>query len=102
MSVVGDSFSCHHIEGESSADEVTQKVCRTCLTVKRCFRLQSKYLLTQVQFFSLVKEKFETWKKHFFSSYRVAYMSVTAPAIFSPYVRPELLKWDPLYEESDV
>lgn len=50
---------------------------------------------------SVVKERFETWKKEYFASYRDAYMSLSAPAIFSPYVRLELLKWDPLHEDSD-
>ena len=50
---------------------------------------------------SVVKERFETWKKEYFASYRDAYMSLSAPAIFSPYVRLELLKWDPLHEDAD-
>ncbi|KAJ6986412.1 hypothetical protein NC653_019799 [Populus alba x Populus x berolinensis] len=31
---------------------------------------------------SVVKERFETWKKEYFASYRDAYMSLSAPAIF--------------------
>ncbi|KAK9049646.1 hypothetical protein SSX86_031385 [Deinandra increscens subsp. villosa] len=50
---------------------------------------------------SAVKEKFEIWKKEYSSSYRDAYMSLSIPAIFSPYVRLELLKWDPLHQDSD-
>ncbi|RVW65114.1 Transcriptional repressor ILP1 [Vitis vinifera] len=50
---------------------------------------------------SAVKERIERWKKQYSSSYRDAYMSLSVPAIFSPYVRLELLKWDPLYEEAD-
>lgn len=47
-----------------------------------------------------VKEQFETRKKHFFSSYHGAYMSLGVVSIFSLYVRLELLKWDLLLEES--
>ncbi|XWS20633.1 hypothetical protein CRYUN_Cryun31cG0119400 [Craigia yunnanensis] len=50
---------------------------------------------------SVVKEKFEKWKKDYSSSYRDAYMSLSIPAIFSPYVRLELLKWDPLHDDED-
>ncbi|PKA46429.1 hypothetical protein AXF42_Ash012561 [Apostasia shenzhenica] len=50
---------------------------------------------------SFVKEKLERWKKEYFPSYRDAYMPLSAPAIFSPYVRLELLKWDPLYKSAE-
>ncbi|KAK3183191.1 hypothetical protein Dsin_030477 [Dipteronia sinensis] len=50
---------------------------------------------------SMVKERFEEWKRDYPSSYRDAYMSLSAPAIMSPYVRLELLKWDPLHEDAD-
>ncbi|KAG7940747.1 hypothetical protein I3843_16G002900 [Carya illinoinensis] len=50
---------------------------------------------------SAVKERFEKWKRDYSSSYRDAYMSLSVPAIFSPYVRLELLKWDPLHEDID-
>ncbi|KAK2662311.1 hypothetical protein Ddye_000885 [Dipteronia dyeriana] len=50
---------------------------------------------------SSVKERFEEWKRDYPSSYRDAYMSLSAPAIMSPYVRLELLKWDPLQEDAD-
>ena len=50
---------------------------------------------------SVVKEKFEKWKKDYSSSYRDAYMSLSIPAIFSTYVRLELLKWDPLHGDED-
>ncbi|KAL5707494.1 hypothetical protein ACHQM5_018392 [Ranunculus cassubicifolius] len=45
-----------------------------------------------------VKEKFEKWKENYPSSYQNAYASMSVVEIFSPYVRLELLKWDPLYE----
>ncbi|KAJ0037627.1 hypothetical protein Pint_21939 [Pistacia integerrima] len=50
---------------------------------------------------SLVKERFEKWKREYSSSYRDAYMSLSAPTILSPFVRLELLKWDPLHEDAD-
>ncbi|CAN6727631.1 unnamed protein product [Malus baccata var. baccata] len=50
---------------------------------------------------SVVKERFEDWKREYASSYRDAYMSLSVPTIFSPYVRLELLKWDPLRDKAD-
>ncbi|KAL9691494.1 hypothetical protein QQ045_011918 [Rhodiola kirilowii] len=50
---------------------------------------------------SVVKEIFENWKNLYASSYRDAYMALSVPAIFSPYVRLELLKWDPLHKKVD-
>ncbi|XP_075082868.1 transcriptional repressor ILP1 isoform X3 [Nicotiana tabacum] len=51
--------------------------------------------------FSVVVRKFYRWKKDYTSSYRDAHVSVCIPAIFSPYVRLELLKWDPLHENAN-
>ncbi|XP_020589753.1 transcriptional repressor ILP1 [Phalaenopsis equestris] len=50
---------------------------------------------------SVVKERLEKWKKHYLPSYRDSYMSLSVPSIFSPYVRLELLRWDPLYKTMD-
>ncbi|KAG6475091.1 transcriptional repressor ILP1-like [Zingiber officinale] len=49
----------------------------------------------------IVKERFERWKNQYLSSYRDAYVSISVPSLFSPYVRLELLKWDPLYDATD-
>ncbi|KAI3975093.1 hypothetical protein MKX01_031517 [Papaver californicum] len=104
MSAVGDDFAYHHIEGESSTDESDSE--STSYKSNREMLLQTSEQIfndadEEFSKLSLVKEKFETWKKRFFSSYRDAYMSLSVPAIFSPFVRLELLKWDPLHEESD-
>lgn len=50
---------------------------------------------------SLVKERFEECKRDFLSAYRDAYMELSIPHIFSPYVKLELLKWDPLHEKTE-
>ncbi|XP_028776367.1 transcriptional repressor ILP1 [Neltuma alba] len=92
------------IEGESSTDESDSE--------SQAYQSQRDLLLqTADQIFSdaaeeygqlsLVKKRFEEWKKEYSSSYRDAYMSLSLPSIFSPYVRLELLKWDPLRKGSD-
>ncbi|KAK9126527.1 hypothetical protein Scep_015373 [Stephania cephalantha] len=104
IAAVGDDNAHHRIEGESSTDESDSETAS--------YRSKRKLLLqTAEQIFSdaaeeysqlaIVKERFERWKKLYSSSYQDAYMSLSAPTIFSPYVRLELLKWEPLYEEAD-
>ncbi|CAI5952768.1 unnamed protein product, partial [Closterium sp. NIES-64] len=44
-----------------------------------------------------VKERMERWKQQHPSAYRDAYASMSAPALFAPFVRLELLRWDPLF-----
>ncbi|KAJ1292656.1 hypothetical protein BS78_01G006700 [Paspalum vaginatum] len=49
----------------------------------------------------IVKDKFEGWKTMYPSAYRDAHVALSAPSVFTPYVRLELLKWDPLHETTD-
>ncbi|CAI5537238.1 unnamed protein product, partial [Closterium sp. Naga37s-1] len=44
-----------------------------------------------------VKERMERWKQQHPAAYRDAYASMSAPALFAPFVRLELLRWDPLF-----
>lgn len=96
--------SNQRIEGELSSDESDSE--------STAYQHHRKLLLqTADQIFSdaaeeysqlpAVKERFEKLKKEYASSYRDAYISLSVPAIFSPYVRLELLKWDPLHEDVD-
>ncbi|CAD6335138.1 unnamed protein product [Miscanthus lutarioriparius] len=48
-----------------------------------------------------VKDKFEGWKSQYPSAYRNAHVALSAPSVFTPFVRLELLKWDPLHETTD-
>ncbi|GAB4819481.1 hypothetical protein N2152v2_006527 [Parachlorella kessleri] len=43
-----------------------------------------------------VKSQLEEWKGRYPGAYRDAYMSISAPALFAPFVRLELLRWRPL------
>lgn len=44
-----------------------------------------------------VKRRLEEWKAAQPGAYRDAYVSLSAPALFAPFVRLELLKWRPLH-----
>ena len=46
---------------------------------------------------SAVKSKLEQWKRQQPSAYADAYMSLSVPAVMAPFVRLELLQWDPLF-----
>ncbi|XP_022716347.1 transcriptional repressor ILP1 isoform X2 [Durio zibethinus] len=96
--------SYQKIEGESSTDESDSE--NTAYQSNRNMLLQTADEIfsdasEEYSQLSVVKEKFEKWKKDYSSSYRDAYMSLSIPAIFSPYVRLELLKWDPLHGDED-
>ncbi|KAF5737854.1 PAX3- and PAX7-binding protein 1 [Tripterygium wilfordii] len=92
------------IEGESSTDESDDE--STAYQSNRDLLLQTADQVfsdasEEYSQLSVVKQRFEMWKKDYSSTYRDAYMSLSVPAIFSPYVRLELLKWDPLHEDAD-
>ncbi|XP_066289415.1 PAX3- and PAX7-binding protein 1-like isoform X2 [Branchiostoma lanceolatum] len=46
--------------------------------------------------FRAIKTKFERWKYDFGEPYREAYISLCLPKLFTPFVRLELLTWNPL------
>ena len=47
-----------------------------------------------------VKAKLEGWKAAYAQDYQNAYVPESAPALFAPFVRLQLLQWDPLYYKS--
>ena len=44
-----------------------------------------------------VKDRLEQWKQQQPGAYADAYMSLSVPAVLAPFVRLELLHWDPLF-----
>lgn len=92
------------VDGESSTDESDSET--EAYQSNRELLLQTANQIfddtaEEYALLSEVKKRFEKWKRDYSSSYRDAYMSLSIPNIFSPYVRLELLKWDPLHEDSD-
>ena len=43
-----------------------------------------------------VKKRLEDWRVQYPNAFSDAYMGISAPAIFAPFVRSQLLGWDPL------
>lgn len=94
----------HKVEGESSTDESDSE--------SQAYQSQRELVLQaadeifsdaseEYSQLSLVKKRMEEWKKEYLSSYNDAYISLSLPLIFSPYVRLELLRWDPLHKGLD-
>ncbi|KAL3510860.1 hypothetical protein ACH5RR_030261 [Cinchona calisaya] len=96
--------SYQRMEGESSTDESDSESKAYQSNRDQLFQISEQIFSDAAEDYaqlSAVVERLERWKKEYASSYHDAYMSLSAPAIFSPYIRLELLKWDPLHEDSD-
>ncbi|XP_077865029.1 PAX3- and PAX7-binding protein 1-like [Saccoglossus kowalevskii] len=46
--------------------------------------------------FEGIKPHFEKWKHQYSDSYKEAYISLCLPKLFSPFIRLQLLNWNPL------
>ncbi|XP_051148713.1 transcriptional repressor ILP1 [Andrographis paniculata] len=93
-----------HIEGESSTDESDSESAAYKSNQNQLLEVAEKIFSDasdEYSQFSNVVKRFESWKKAYPSSYGNAYISLSIPSVFSPYVRLELLKWDPLHEHKD-
>ena len=47
-----------------------------------------------------VKRRLEAWKANQPDSYGNAYAADNVPAVFAPFVRNELLTWEPVFEDT--
>ncbi|KAM7484520.1 hypothetical protein LguiA_000529 [Lonicera macranthoides] len=104
MSSMTNDGPYHRVEGESSTDESDSESTAYKSNHDELLQTAGQVFSDAAEEYSqlsVVKERFERWKKDYASSYNDAYMSLSVPDIFSPYVRLELLKWDPLHEDSD-
>ena len=71
--------------------------------LSREFPLISTSLVdTDDEFRSLeaVKRRLEAWKADQPDSYGNAYAADNVPAVFAPFVRNELLSWEPVFEDT--
>nr|XP_010906711.1 transcriptional repressor ILP1 [Elaeis guineensis] len=104
MSSIGQDDVFEQIEGEVSTDESDSESSAYESSRNELLQAAEQIFSDASEEYSslkVVKERFERWKNQYSSTYRDAYVSLTAPAVFSPYVRLELLKWDPLYDTTD-
>ncbi|TVU44212.1 hypothetical protein EJB05_03648, partial [Eragrostis curvula] len=104
LASAGKHCNTEQIEGELSTDESDSE--NTAYVSSRDELLKTANLVfsdaaEEYSSLRIVKDKFEGWKTQYPSAYRDAHVSLSAPAVFTPYVRLELLKWDPLHETTD-
>jgi GC-rich sequence DNA-binding factor len=89
----------HYPEGWSS-DEESQEITRNFAQQRESIINASRQVLADVdeQFCTIttIRKKFEKWKYDYRTSYKQAYISLSIPTLFSPFVRLQLLEWDPL------
>ncbi|PAN43962.1 hypothetical protein PAHAL_9G006900 [Panicum hallii] len=96
--------SIEKIEGELSTDESDSE--STAYVSSRDELLKTADLVfsdasEEYSSLRIVKDKFEGWRTQYPSAYRDAHVALSVPSVFTPYVRLELLKWDPLHEATD-
>lgn len=104
LSSMDVDVSYQKLEGESTTDESDSESAAYQSNREELLKTADQIFSDASEEYSqlsLVKERFEKWKRDYSSSYRDAYMSLSAPAILSPYVRLELIRWDPLHEDAD-
>uniref|UniRef100_A0A804R5V9 GCF C-terminal domain-containing protein n=1 Tax=Zea mays TaxID=4577 RepID=A0A804R5V9_MAIZE len=92
------------IEGELSTDESDSESTAYVSSRDEFLKAADHVFIDAKEEYSslrIVKNKFEGWKAQYPSAYRDAHVALSAPSVFSPYVRLELLKWDPLHETTD-
>ncbi|EFH49643.1 hypothetical protein ARALYDRAFT_350144 [Arabidopsis lyrata subsp. lyrata] len=92
------------IEGDSSTDESDSETSAYKETRDRLLQRADKILsVASVVYSQLsrVKTIFKRCARDYPSACRSAYKCLTVPSIYSPYVRLELLRWDPLHQHVD-
>ncbi|KAG8061868.1 hypothetical protein GUJ93_ZPchr0003g17858 [Zizania palustris] len=100
----GKSANDERIEGELSTDE-SDSESGAYLSSRDEFLKTADLVFSDAaeEYASLriVKDKFEGWKTQYPLAYREAHVALSAPSVFTSYVKLELLKWDPLHETTD-
>ncbi|KAF7069331.1 hypothetical protein CFC21_074977 [Triticum aestivum] len=90
-----------HIEGELSTDESDTDTSAYLSSRDELLKTADAVFSDAAEEYSsltIVKDKFEGWKTQYPLAYRDAHVSLSVPSVFTPYVRLELLNWDPLHE----
>lgn len=95
-----DKGRTEHFEGLSSDDEIAEidrmKLASSKEDVIAKTRLVFGDVLDEFHKLSLVKDRYEQWKWGFSESYKQAYISLCLPKLFDPFVKLEMIDWNPL------
>lgn len=89
-----------HHEGLSSDDEENQSEITKFNLEKDAIDTGMERLFEDVQEefreVSCVRERFESWKQDYGETYSDAYIGLCLPKLFNPFVRLQLIQWNPL------
>lgn len=89
--------------GDATSDESDSELSHYCSRRGEALEAaQSVFADAAEEYGSLpaVKRRLEDWKREHPSAYMDAYMSMNVAAVLAPFVRLELLQWDPLYDSN--
>ncbi|CAD5331205.1 unnamed protein product [Arabidopsis thaliana] len=93
------------VEGDSSTDDESD--CETSAyeeardsLLQRADKIFSDASVVYSEL-SRVKSIFKRGARHPSPAFRAAYTSLTVPSMYSPYLKLELLRWDPLHQDVD-
>ena len=53
-------------------------------------------VVTEFSSLDEIRNRFEQWKYGFSDSYKEAYLGLCLPKLFTPFIKLELLNWNPL------
>jgi GC-rich sequence DNA-binding factor len=104
QSSAGKSGNSDHVEGELSTDESDTDSGAYLSSRDELLKTADLVFSDAAEEYSsltIVKDKFEGWKTQYPLAYRDAHVALSVPSVFTPYVRLELLKWDPLHKTTD-
>ncbi|XP_047073025.1 transcriptional repressor ILP1-like [Lolium rigidum] len=104
QSSAGKSGNSDHVEGEISTDESDTDSGAYLSSRDELLKTADLVFSDAAEEYSsltIVKDKFEGWKTQYPLAYRDAHVALSVPSVFTPYVRLELLKWDPLHKTTD-
>ncbi|XP_025097837.1 PAX3- and PAX7-binding protein 1-like isoform X2 [Pomacea canaliculata] len=95
------NITAHH-DGLSSDDEENQAdVTKFNLEKENITTIAEKLFEDALEDFSemdLIRKRFEEWKLQFGDTYREAYISLCIPKLVTPFVKLQLVTWNPLEE----
>lgn len=95
-----------HVEGMSSDDEISQQEEMNFNKEQELIENEAKEVLEDVtdDYSSIanILIKFEHWREYDVDSYNEAYATLCLPKVVSPFVRLEMLLWNPLLEGTDL
>ena len=96
---IASSSNRHAVDDVLSAGESDDE-CERFTQRQQDIRLECRSLFvdTEDSFSSIeaIKERLESWKSQFAEQYDATFMGLSAPALFAPFVRLELVDWNPM------